>query len=368
MEHDVTRIKVLHVSESACAGGAQNVMKQLVMGLSDFGFETMTALPDDGVLFSEFEDAGIETFNLPIERLYDRRAGTVVESIIRRKGINIVHVHTPKAGMLVRARAASAGAKVIMHVHGLGTLAHIRSGVLTPYALLKKKMLYTLARLSDRRTDHFIFVCRKDMMESEISNDISTLVYNGVDIGKWNYDDPPDTNTLIFPARLSVQKDPATLLLALQILVKRGFALKLLMPKIGDSAEQIIKLVSKLSLQNFIEFIEPDEDMKTAFKRASITVLSSHWEGQPISILEAMAAGRPVISTDIGGISETLGDCGLLVPRKNPEALADAIALLFNEKDKRIELARRARRRVEEHFPIQRMIQGVAEVYRKVLP
>lgn len=360
-------VSILHVAESGGVGGAQRAMEILLRGLPSRGFRVAAALPDDGPLASRLRDAGIACHSLPIERRLDLRAGAVIGELVRRHGFDIVHVHTPKAGMLVRGRAKAAGAKIVMHVHGLGTRALLDSQLLPAWERIRKETLWALERRADRFTDHFLYVCAADMERGLHPADRSTLVYNGVDPGEWEVGPPRERDTIFFPARLSIQKDPSTLLRASRRLFDAGRPVTLILPGVGESRARVQAEAEKLRLGARIRWLAPDADARESYRSAAVVVLTTHWEGQPFAILEAMAAARPVIATRCGGIPETLGDAGFLVERGDDAALADRIEMLLSRPDEAAQIGASARKRVSELFTIEKMVDAVADTYRRIV-
>jgi hypothetical protein len=86
----------------------------------------------------------------------------------------------------------------------------------------------------------------------------------------------------------------------------------------------------------------------------------------PYVVLEAMASGRPVVATDVGGVAEAVGDAGLLVPPKDPSAFAAACVKLLSDKRKRIALGRAARSRVVQHFDVKRCFDTYLGLYEEL--
>jgi glycosyltransferase involved in cell wall biosynthesis len=89
-------------------------------------------------------------------------------------------------------------------------------------------------------------------------------------------------------------------------------------------------------------------------------------EGFPYVVLEAMLCGAAIVATDVGGVAEALGNCGLLVPSKKPSAIADAISFLLANPAERERLGRRARARALEHFTEKQFLSSYANTYREL--
>jgi glycosyltransferase involved in cell wall biosynthesis len=116
-----------------------------------------------------------------------------------------------------------------------------------------------------------------------------------------------------------------------------------------------------------ISFLGDRRDVAVLLSRAQIFVLSTHYEGLPISILEAMRAGLPVIATSVSGIPEVVedGQTGLLVPHNNSQALAQALRTLIESPQLRQRLGDAGRRRFLQEFSVERMITATRTVYDK---
>lgn len=359
---------VLHVIESAGTGGAQYAMELMLIGLKARGWNVAACLPFDGALVDRLQAHGITCHPLPISRRLDTRAGVTVAELIRRNRFGIVHVHTPKAGMLVRGPAHFAGAKVIMHVHGLGTHALLEHLPMGPLERVKKTGLILFERIADISTDRFILECETDFARGFYPAKKCSIVNNGIDPAVFLFDDPPAAQPprIVFPARLSVQKDPETLVRALRLLKDRGVPALVELAGDGERRAEMVALTQELGLTESVVFLDGARRGADIYRPATIVALTTHFEGQPFAILEAMSVGRAIVATACGGIPETLGDAGVTVPHGDPNAVADALERLLKDETIRRDLARRARQRLEENFTLNKMLNGVEAVYENL--
>jgi glycosyltransferase involved in cell wall biosynthesis len=103
-----------------------------------------------------------------------------------------------------------------------------------------------------------------------------------------------------------------------------------------------------------------------AYHAGSVVALTSISEGCPYTVVEAMACGRTVVCTNVGGVAEAVGDTGLVVPPRDVPAVADACVALLSDDARRRELGARARERVLEHFTLRRSLDAYREVYERV--
>lgn len=155
------------------------------------------------------------------------------------------------------------------------------------------------------------------------------------------------------------QKDHATLLRGMALLPA---GVELWLAGEGETMAEMQALAQELGVMDRVKFLGRCEDIPAILSQSDIAVLSSHYEGQPMSLIEAMAAGLPVVASDVAGIHETVGDAGILVPHGDAEALAEAIRRLAEDEWLRKELSEKSLRRAED-FSIDATVTGYLDVY-----
>lgn len=199
-----------------------------------------------------------------------------------------------------------------------------------------------------------------------------SLVYNGVDTEVFRPLEGIERRPLRLMATCSADaplKGTRYLLRAYARLLKTYPELELLLvskPLPGGKTE---KLVKKLGLQDKVQFVSgiSTEQMVQYYAQASIAVVPSVYEGFGLPAGEAMACGVPVVSTDGGALPEVVGDAGVIVPAKNIDAMADAIAGLLRDPARRTALGEAGRERILEKFCWQVCAREMGEYYREVL-
>ena len=139
----------------------------------------------------------------------------------------------------------------------------------------------------------------------------------------------------------------------------------------ADAGEEgnVRRRIEALGLGRNVLLVGPRPDAATIVAASAFLVHPSHQEGFSNAILEAMAAGKAVIATRVGGIPESVedGQTGLLVPARNPAALAAAVLSLLRDPDRARAMGEAGRRRVEEEFSIGRMVEGIESLYVELL-
>ena len=175
----------------------------------------------------------------------------------------------------------------------------------------------------------------------------------------------PDSPIVLTVARLTPQKGLVYLLDAAAAIPEAIFAIA----GDGPNRDALQKQAGSLGIARRVRFLGNREDVPALLAACNIFVLPSLWEGLPLAVLEAMAAGKPIISTRIEGIAEVLGEgeCGILVPPGNSTALAEVIANVLRDASLANRLASAARARAAIDFSPQRMAAQVGAVYEEML-
>jgi len=204
-----------------------------------------------------------------------------------------------------------------------------------------------------------------------------TVIHNGVDLPPPRREPPgsgPRTagrerRTVIGSAgQLIPHKSYDTLLKAAQLLTQRHDVHVTVFGE-GPDRERLEKLARELDLSERIQLPGWQEDIYSALRLLDVFVLPSINESAGLVLLEAMACELPVVATRVGGIPEYVadGETGLLIPPRDPGALAQAIASLILDPAKRAAFGRAGRQRVEAHFTAERMMAQTARLYRRLL-
>ena len=165
--------------------------------------------------------------------------------------------------------------------------------------------------------------------------------------------------TIVYVGRVEILKDVMNLIQSIKYAKEQIPDILCLIYGIStdlDYSMQCIDLVKRLELEENIKFMGNTREPEKVYNAADVIVLSSIAEGFPYSIIEAMACKKAIVSTDVGGIREALGGCGLLVRSRHPHDLANAIVKLLKDKELRDELGAAAAKRVSENFTVEQSI------------
>ncbi|MFC1885338.1 glycosyltransferase [Thermodesulfobacteriota bacterium] len=215
-------------------------------------------------------------------------------------------------------------------------------------------------------------ICNADTLRDEMINRFSvdksriTVIPNAVDTNIFcpKPEEEAHEPTILFVGRLVKEKNPLNLLDAFKFTAEKHPSARLLIIGNGRLKKILLEKIRALSLDNKIEIVQGTDGIISYLRKAWIFVLASDREASPNVILEAMAAGLPVVATRVGGIPELVenGKNGILVEPGNPARLAEALIELLENEQKRKELGLRARERVIAHHNLKDVIAQTENV------
>ncbi len=348
-------------------GGAQAHVLNLAMGMRD-RFEVEVATGEEGFLTDACREHGIPVHVVPYLRreiapLNDARGLNELLKLMRRIEPDLVHAHTFKAGFLGRfaARYSKIACVYTVHMWPFGDAVPLSWRVVAPVC----------ERLAARWCDKIITVSElgaRDAAQYRIGRSSQVVpILNGIaDHPARARLDHDKTLSCTMVARFTHFKDHGVLLRAF---AKVPGEVRLKLVGDGTTMGAAKKLAQDLGIRERVEFKGARSDVPGILAQTDIFVLASKTETLPISILEAMRAGLPVIASDVGGISEEVvdGETGLLVPAGSVEELSAALQRLLADKQLRLAMGRAARRRFERLFLADAMLERTQALYDEVL-
>ncbi len=193
-----------------------------------------------------------------------------------------------------------------------------------------------------------------------------SVVRNGLDLAAFTTSPAPRGGRVIVTvARLRPEKAHEVLFAAVRRIHEAWPDVRLLVVGDGPREDELRALAEQQGLFHCIEFLGHREDVAAVLAHSDVFVLPSRIEASPNAVLEAMAAGLPVVAGRVGGIPEVVSDgvTGVLVPPDSPDVLAGALFRLFDEPAYADALGRAARRYVEEHYSFDRMVSAFEHLY-----
>lgn len=360
--------RLLYLITRSDIGGAQTHVIDLVKGFCT-DYEVHLATSSEGPLTEAVKNLSVSVHLLPsltrsINLFNDFQALRDTQALIRKIQPNLIHAHSSKAGLIGRISGSLCKVPAVFTAHGWGFAPR------TP--VFRRIIALVSEKLSASLAEKLICVAESDCqlaMQYGVANR-SKLVTVRYGISNSAV---PLANPLIQPprlimvARFNEQKDQTTLIKALSRLKTNDIHLDFVGS--GPSMESCRDLAESLEVADKISFLGDRRDVADLLARSQIFVLSTHYEGLPISILEAMRSGLPVVATSVSGIPEEVihGETGLLVPPGDEQALASALETLIDSPELRQRMGEAGRQKFLQEFTIERMISQIESVYKQIL-
>ena len=364
------RPRVLVLITLTETGGAQTYVAALLPALRE-GFDVTVAAYGSGWLAEQAAAAGVRFVTLrhvqrPLSPGEDLRGLLELVRLIRRVRPDLVHANSSKAGVLGRLAAALTGVPVrLFTVHGWAFKAH--SGMAATAYLWADRAMRPL-------TTRTICVAESELAAGVGARtcraDATVVIRNGVRLDGPRRRHPAVSDrpaTVLAVGRLREPKDFLTLVRATARLPP-GSARVLIVGDGPDRAE-IEREIARLGLRDAVVLLGERADVAELLAAADVFVLASRSEGMPMSVLEAMAAGLPVVASAVGGVPELVrdGETGTLVAPGDPDVLARALGALVAAPAERARLGAAARSRAEAEFGIEACRQAHIDLYRAAL-
>ena len=381
-------IRVLRVIARLNVGGPALHVSYLTSELDRIGYETLLVAgrvsEGEGSMESAATDRGIAPVYIPslqreISPFVDAVSIARLARIIREFRPHILHTHTAKAGAVGRLAAQAAGRArppVVVHTfHGHVLRGYFGAGKTEVFRRLEK----TLARA----TDALIAVSpevRDDLVSLGIAPAAKIAVIRlGLDLDA-RTTAPADARSAL-RAELAIPDDAFVVgWLGRMTEIKRvedllrGFAsvsedAHLLLAGDGPLRHDLEALGRDLGLGQRAHFVGFRDDVGSVYAASDVIALTSMNEGTPVTMIEALAAGRPVVSTDVGGVSDVVesGRSGLLVAPGDVDALSAALSRLENAPEERARMGEAGRESVRDRYSVPRLVRDVDALYRDLL-
>lgn len=360
-------MRVLQLIDSLSVGGAERVAVNLANGLAEAGVQSyLCATRQEGDLLQSLRNDVVYLF-------LNRKGKVGIYSILnlirfcKANQIELIHAHSTSLflGFVV---SCFSSVKLVWHNH-YGNSVNVKKFDLGVYRFLQKKVSYSLFVTAD------LFqwgVCRLGLTGE---NAVYLPNYPDIQCQSLSLNTPLDNlegKFIVSLANLRKEKDHITLIKAFGqlsgefndwflVLIGRDFD--------DECSKDINDLIKSMGLTDRIIKLGVRRDVLSLLKKCHIGVLSSKWEGLPVSLLEYGFAGLPVVSTSVGEIPQVLGHgtYGTLVPPQDSKALAYGLRLLMSSHFFREESGRSFRRHIQENYSKESVIRQLLMVYKKIL-
>ena len=352
-------------------GGAQIHVRDLAAAMRERGHSVVVLVGGSGPFLDDLRVRGIDTvvlrhLTVPIRPLQDLRAFRELRVALKAFGPDLVAAHSSKAGVVGRMAARTLRVPIVVTTHGWSFTtgvpplqAAVYRGIERLTSLFSAEMTITVSEY-DRQ-----LALRAGVLPAERM----VTVHNGMpDVSPSSRAEPDRTPVrLVMVARFAPQKDHSTLLRALAELRDLPWELDLVGE--GPLKAEAQALASSLAIEDRVRFLGQRMDVDRILAEAQVSLLVTNWEGFPLSILEAMRAGLPVLASAVGGVSESVrdGETGFLVPARELAPLRDRIRTLLSDASLRSRMGAEGRAVYEREFTLDHAVTNTLAVYGAVL-
>jgi len=375
-------IKVLRIITRLNIGGPSIHVILLSDRLNKERFKTYLVVgkegKNEGSMLKEAEKRNIEVIFIPelqreISPIKDIIAFFKIIRIIRKIKPDIVHTHMAKAGTIGRLSAWICGVGIIIHTFHGNVLSSYFGRIKTLFFIFIERWLSKISTriitLTENQRDEILkfgIGCPDKVIVIPLGLPLDRF-YKTKDGGRLRKElsvfEKPIVGTA---ARLVPVKDIGTFLEACKIVLEEIKDAIFVIAGDGYLRKELEKKAENLGISKMVFFLGFRDDLENIYRDLSCFVLSSLNEGLPVSIIEAQASGIPVVATDVGGVSELVSkETGILVPPKNPNALADGIKRILKNPEISKKMGERAKENSKKYTQ-ERLIENIEGLYEKL--
>jgi glycosyltransferase involved in cell wall biosynthesis len=377
---DQRPLKLLFVIDNIEFGGGERVFAQIINGLMHKPYELFLASNPGKELYQAINRRAVRC--LPVD-FSNRMNVSSLKSLIRmikQNGIDIVHAQGGRAEFYARAASRIAGSVRYVSTIAMPVEGYDVSG-------LRRTIYCFLDRFTEKYVDRFIVVSdvlKRQMIEGHgVPAEKVIRIYNGIETLHYDPDRGASDNPRVKAdwgfrsedrvvgavGRLVWQKGFEYLIRGIPDILKAHSETRFLFVGDGPLRGPLQDLSASLGMSHRIVFSGFQRDIKDILAAMDVFVIPSLREGFPMVTLEAMAMAKPIIATNIDGITEQISDGldGFLVPPGDSAALTRAISAVLRDPLLGLKMGRRARLTVESKFPVEKMVAETERVYHSLI-
>lgn len=363
----------MQVTHDLDFGGLQQVVVNICKSINREKFDvSVLCLRALGAYVPAVEKIGVKVHSIPKNRAaVDYFSFLKVAKVFRREKVEIIHTHNTQPLIDGTLGALLAGVKTIVHTDHARAFPDKRRYMFAERCMAQ--LVYKIVGVSDHTTANLRRYERIPLKKL-------ITIPNGIDGRKYQVSIDKKRKRkelgilhkgpiIGLGVRIVEQKGIIYLLQAMPVILKRFPDLSLVLAGDGPLVEDLKQVARELNISNHVFFIGSRLDMPELLKLFDLYVLPSLWEGLPMVLLEAMAAGCPIVATDVGGNAQAItdGSNGLLLKPAEPDALSSAIISVLLDGAKRKRFAEVGLKRFQDSFSADTMTKQYEQIYlRKV--
>ena len=355
--------RVLSLRSSTGLYGAEGVILSLLPELNRQGHQADLAciqdyVNDNRALVDAADRRGLRVKMLPCRSRLDRETVSALRRELRHRRSQVLHSHDPKSTLFALWAARETRLPVVATLHGwVDTTLAMRVYNWLEAALLRFCEAITVVAPSMKRR----------LRRFGISGQKIHVIDNGVDTERFSpAERPPETTVFVTVARLTPEKGLDILLDAFAQVAGTDRSAKLIVAGDGPLRDELSGHASQLGIAEQVEFLGYVNDTENVYRRGSCYVCSSHTEGMPLSVLEALSTGLPVIATSVGSLPEVLGRTGggTVVDPGSVGDLAESMLDAHRQRSVWREKGQSGRQGILEHYSLKRQGERYGVVFR----
>ena len=367
-------MKILYLITRAERGGGQVHVLELIRGFRNH-CDIELATGEEGFLIEEARRLGVNCHVVPnlvreIQPRKDVRALRDLVQLMRKTQPDLVHSHTSKAGILGRIAAWVCNIPSVFTAHtwsfveGASWKWKVLGAPCERFVALDGSSIINVSDANRALALKYRIAPAKRLIT--IHNGVPDLLGEGPVSNETTLSAPEGMPIVIMVARFAPPKDHAMLLDA-AARIESPFRIQF--AGTGPTMSEVQAKADRMGLKDRVEFLGDRADIVELLRRAAIFALPTNWEGLPISILEAMRAGLPVVATNVGGVGESVtnGENGFLIPRGDTAAFSSALERLLSDSGLRSQMARASRTIFEQRFTAEQMYRKTFAIYRQAV-
>ena len=368
-----SRANVLLLVTELNVGGAERVVEQIACGLSSDRYRvSVSCLYDPGPMAESIRAAGIPVTDLGMRGKWDARVAHRLCRLLRRERVHILHAHMIHANLLGSLVGRLAGVPVVIttrHNVNIGgalreTLNRWSRGWRDAVVAISAEVRDAELRRGGEDPSRLVLITNGIRVETFASPDRARSQHL-----REAWDIASDRAVIGTVSRFREQKGHRYLLEAMPSILDAMPGVQALLVGDGPLYAETKRMCEAMGLADAVTFTGIRAEVPEILALLDLFVLPSLWEGLPIALLEAMAAGKAVVATRVGGVPEVVvnGVTGLLVPPRDPGALADAVVRLLRDPELRRRMGEGGQERVRERFSVERMVRQTEDLYERRL-
>jgi glycosyltransferase involved in cell wall biosynthesis len=364
------RLRVLQVLPSFRVGGAEQMASHLMLGLTATHDVAAVGLSSasNSVLEQRLRSAHVPLWHFGKRVGFDPRVYGLLEQVVREFRPHIIHTHLSVLRYVFPISLRRAETRIVHTLHSLAEYETDFAGRIVHWIAFRRAVLPVAISRAVAASVKRVYGLECPAL---VPNCIPVHSYARCqeNRSRWRAQLGFSEDAIVFTSvsRLEPFKNPFLLLQAFAALPDARAHLALIGE--GSLASRLDERIRELGLHGRVHLLGKRYDIPDCLAGSDIFVLASKYEGNPLAVMEAMAAGLPVIATAVGGVPELVesGQQGLIVPPEDLAALTQAMRNLQEDPWKRSRMAASAQERAEKEFGVTRMAQGYSSVYDEAL-